>query len=101
MTKLELLSKEKELMDLHLDKLHDLRMQYVAANSEFKVGEYIRSLTGHGIIKIEDIKYNNNLGLISIMYCGYKYVYFKGDLVKESGSEMICLSHNLEKLKML
>ena len=99
MTKLELYEKEKLIVEQYQQQLHNLRMEYVQDNKEYNIGDYIQSLSGNGIIKIDEIKYNDNMGMISVMYCGHGYHYIQGRLVRSENDKIICLSHNLELIK--
>ena len=73
-------------------------MEYANLNKEYNVGDYIRSLSGKGIIKIETIKYALNMNEVIIMYCGYQHIYLQGHLLQNEYKEITCLTHNLEKI---
>jgi hypothetical protein len=100
MTKLDLLAREKELLEQYHSLLHEARMQYVELNKQFNVGDYIKSMAVNKIIKIDTIKYSNSMKLIEILYCGKPYSEFRGDLVEIEDAPIMCFSHNLEKIKI-
>ncbi len=100
MTKLELYEKERLIVSQYELQLHDLRMEYVKHNKVFEVGDFIHNLLSGKIIKIDSIKYNNNMGMISVMYCGYEYVYLQGQLLQNEYKEITCLTHDLEKIEL-
>ena len=77
MTKDKLNKLEKDAHKLFLDTLHNLRNDYAKNNAIYKVGDFIRSITG--IIQVNDIIYKTQLDELGthidtyIAYCGYKY----------------------------
>lgn len=84
-----------EMLEFTLDKA---RTQYANDNAKFKVGDYIRCVTG--IIRVEEIKYQNFMGTTHIGYCGYKYWYKDKQLVRTKKQEQVCLTdfENLVKI---
>ena len=85
-----------EMLEFTLDKA---RTQYANDNAKFKVGDYIRCVTG--IIKVEKIKYQHFMGTTHIGYCGYKYWYKDKQLVRTKKKEQVCLTDygNLIKIQ--
>lgn len=98
MTRLELYEKELELQEKYKSQVHELRMEYVQLNKEFEVGDFIKSLTNNGIIKIEEIKYIDSMGIVTIMYCGYQHIYLQGQLLQNEYNQMTCFTENIEKI---
>jgi len=99
MTLEELNNIEKEAHETLKSALHKARTQYVLDNAKFKVGDYVRGITG--IIKVESIKYDIVLGEIFIQYCGYKYWYKDKELVRTKQKEMSCFNeYGIVKLEI-
>lgn len=99
MTKDELYRKEHLLNEKYLEDLHNLRKSYVEPNARYKVGEFIRGLTG--IIKIEDISYQYIDGDIQIIYCGYKYEYRDRVLQQVLKKDQVCISEDPSNLFLI
>ncbi len=72
-----------------------LRKEYVEANAEFKVGNYVYNVTG--IIKIEQIEFSTHSNDY-IIYHGYKYKKVKGALIRTREKEMVAMWHGLKKV---
>ena len=98
MTRLELYEKERELQQGYNAQLHELRMEYANLPKEYEVGDFVRCLSTNGIIKIEEVKYLDTLGIVSIMYCGYQYIFLQSQLLQNEYNEMTCFTHNIEKV---
>ena len=90
MTKDKLNKLEKDAHVLFMDTLHHLRNDYAKNNATYKVGDFIRSITG--IIKVDEIIYKTELDELGthidtfIAYCGYKYEY-KDNLLYKRGKQ--------------
>lgn len=100
MTIEELQTIEKLAYEILEDTLHSARTKYALDNARFKVGDYIRSVTG--IIKVDEIKYDSFMGTTHIGYCGYKYWYKDKQLVRTKKKEQVCLTDygNLIKIEL-
>jgi len=100
MTAQELQEIEKQAYEMLETTLHKARTLYALSNSKFVVGDYIRCVTG--IIKVEEIKYQNFMGTTHIGYCGYKYWYKDKQLVRTKKQEQVCLTDygNLIKIEL-
>jgi len=90
MTQEELNEIERLAYEILEYTLHKARTQYAIDNANFKVGDYIRSVTG--IIKVDEIKYQFFKGTTHIGYCGYKYWYKDKQLVRTKKLEPICFT---------
>jgi hypothetical protein len=101
MTLEELKNIEKAAYEMLESGLHKARTQYVNDNARFKVGDYVKGITG--IIKVESIKYDMYMDKICIQYCGYKYWYKDKEIVRTKQKGMSCLTdydNNLIKLEI-
>lgn len=100
MTLEELKNIEKAAYEMLESGLHKARTQYVNDNARFKVGDYVRGITG--IIKVESIKYYLFMGETHIEYCGYKYWYKDKQLVRTKNKNIVCIVDygNLIKLEI-
>lgn len=80
--------------------LYKARAQYAIDNARFKVGDYVRSVTG--IIKVETIKHETFINETHIVYCGYKYWYKDKQLVRTQKKEQVCITDygNLIKVEL-
>lgn len=98
MTAQELKEIERQAYEMLEFTLDIARIQYANDNAKFKVGDYIRCVTG--IIRVEEIKYQNFMGTTNIGYCGYKYWYKDKQLVRTKKQEQVCLTdfENLVKI---
>lgn len=99
MTAEELQGIERQAYERLELSLHKARTQYAQKNAKFKLGDYIRSVTG--IIKVDEIKYQFFMGTTHIGYCGYKYWYKDKQLVRTKKKEQVCLTDygNLIKIQ--
>jgi hypothetical protein len=100
MTLEELKNIEKAAHEMVESALHKARTQYMNDNAKFKVGDYIKGITG--IIKVESIRYYMCMGEIFIQYCGYKYWYKDKEIVRTKQKNMSYLTDygNLIKLEL-
>ena len=106
MTKEELETLEKETHKQFLEILHKLRTEYALKNAKYKVGDFIRSITG--IIKIDDIIYQTKIDELGIhtdtyiAYCGYKYTYDNHLLYKSSNEKQkVCFVDYDDNLELV
>jgi hypothetical protein len=99
MNKTEFHSEELKLKEQYLEGLHDLRTKYVNSNAKYRVGDFIRCVTG--IIKIEDIRYQLMDDDVQIVYCGYKYQYKNKELQKILNKDKVCISEDPSKLLLI
>jgi hypothetical protein len=90
MTAQELQTIETEAYELLNYTLHNARTLYTKNNAKFNIGEYIRSV--NGIIKVEEIRYQNDMGTTRTEYCGYKYYYKNKQLIRTKKQEQICIT---------
>ncbi len=91
--KLELrIKKEYEI------KLYNLRQDFVEANNEFKVGDFIYNVTG--IIKIEKIGHESIDGYTTIVYRGYRYRKIKGELLRTKDPKLSSLRYEAKRVKI-
>ncbi len=95
MTKEELETLEKETHKKFLETLDKLRTEYALNNAKYKVGDFIRSITG--IIQVNNIIYktqHDELGThidTYIAYCGYKYEHKDNYLyIKPKQKKSVC-----------
>lgn len=89
---------ENKIYEEYRQKLHKLRTDYVENNKKFNIGDFIGNVTG--IIKVERIGYRIFMEdeSIEIIYYGYRYKKFKGNLCRTKNNNISHLweSHNLE-----
>ena len=95
MTQQELQQQEEQLHKYLKENLHALRTQYMEANAEFKVGDFIRSV--QGVMKIELVRYKSYQGETWVEYCGYKYRYKDKTKVlsRTKQKEISCFNHGI------
>lgn len=106
MTKDKLKKQEKDAHKLFLNTLHNLRNDYAKNNATYKVGDFIRSITG--IIKVDEIIYKTQLDELGthvdtfIAYCGYKYEYKDNLLyIKHKQTKSVCFVDYGDNLELI
>jgi hypothetical protein len=88
--------KRLDLVAVYEMGLHALNQKYVEEIAEFRVGDFIYNVTG--IIKVEKISYDMMFDKPQVVYYGYRYKKFKGELLKTKDKKLSKLRDNVKKL---
>lgn len=96
MSEIELKNAEEELYEKYENDLNNIRLKYVKANAEFKIGQFIQNVTG--IIKIEKIGYSLLLNSIRIEYKGFRYKKTNGKLSRTKDKKLSILIYDLKRI---
>lgn len=83
----------KKIYDLSIESLHQ---EYIEANARFKVGDFVRNVTG--IIKITSIRYDH-YSEGGITYCGLKYKWLDSKSLSPINKPQACMSEPLQKIE--
>jgi len=83
---------QKNLDDEYMNNVRERRLQYVLNNAKFKVGDFIRNVTG--IIKVDRIDYDMMRGEPQIIYYGKRYKKLHGKLLRTKDKKESSLREN-------
>ena len=96
MTLTQLKERELELKRIHDQSIESLHQEFIEENAKFKVGDFIRNVTG--IIKIESIRYDQYSDG-GITYCGFKYKWLDDKSLLPINRPQSCMSEPLQKIE--
>ena len=96
MTITQLKERELELKRIHDQSIESLHQEFIEENAKFKVGDFIRNVTG--IIKIESIRYDQYSDG-GITYCGFKYRWLDSMSLLPINRPQSCMSEPLQKIE--
>lgn len=94
----KLKKEESRLLEEFESAVHNIRLKFVKENAEFKVGDFIRNVTG--IIKVDEIAYEVFMDTIEIVYKGLRYWPYNGELKRTKDKKISSLTYELTKVKL-
>jgi hypothetical protein len=96
MTVAQLKERELEIKRIHDRSIESLHQRFIEENAKFKVGDFVRNVTG--IIKIESIRYDQYSDE-GITYCGFKYRWLDSTSLSPVNKPQSCMSEPLQKIE--
>jgi len=96
MTITQLKERELEIQKRCTLLIESLHQEFIEENAKFKVGDFVRNVTG--IIKIESIRYDQYSDG-GITYCGFKYRWLDDKSLLPLGKPQTCMSEPLQKIE--
>ena len=96
MTITQLKERELEIQKDCTRLIESLHQEFIEENAKFKVGDFVRNVTG--IIKIESIRYDQYSDG-GITYCGFKYKWLDSTSLSPVNKPQSCMSEPLQKIE--
>lgn len=96
MTITQLKERELEIKRIHDRSIESLHQEFIEANAKFKVGDFVRNVTG--IIEISSIRYDQ-YSEGGITYCGFKYRWLDSTSLAPTNRPQACISEPLQKIE--
>lgn len=96
MTVAQLKARELEIQKSCTLLIESLHQEFIEENAKFKVGDFVRNVTG--IIKIESIRYDQYSDG-GITYCGFKYNLLDDKSLLPLNRPQACMSEPLQKIE--
>ena len=92
----QLKERELEIKRIHDQSIESLHQEFIDVNARFKVGDFVRNVTG--IIEIKSIRYDY-YSEGGITYCGLKYKWLDSKSLSPINKPQSCMSEPLQKIE--